>query len=89
MDAVTAIVNDVLREAKTSHQRTGQWMVNNLPGGAYAAVSGTLFDIFHQELSGEHLAKWIENHLILDESDDLSVSIIGVFNKNDILWEAS
>lgn len=70
--------------AKQTNQRTGQYLMNHLPDGAYRAVTGTLFDPFHRDLKPGDIYEWLENHLIFDDNE----SVIGVFNNNQLLWAA-
>lgn len=76
--------DDIIRGSKANGQRTGQYLFNHLPSVPANAVTATLFDPFHKELSRQELQEWIDNHLIFD-----GMCIIGVFNNDQLLWEES
>jgi len=72
----------ILKGARASNQRPGQYLYNHLPNGAAAAVNGTLFDPFHKDLDRDGIYEWLDNHIITHHG-----WIIAVFNNNQILWE--
>ncbi len=74
---------DVIRGAFLTKQRTGQYLFNCLPNEVANVVAGSLFDPFHKDLSSYEIRAWINEHLVFSDSG----AIIGVFNKDDILWE--
>jgi hypothetical protein len=80
------LIGWIIRQQDTQpgNLRTGQILFNLLPRGAGGKVAGTFFDPFHKELCYTELQQWIDNHLIFDDDG----AIIGVFNNNQLLWEA-
>ncbi len=83
MVQVTPYVYQIQRGARSSGQRTGQYLFNRLPNGAAATVTGTLFDPFNKELNAFEIQEWIDDHLIFSSIGKL----IAVFNGEKILWE--
>lgn len=72
---------NICRGAKVHNQRTGQFLYNSLPSEVCSRVAGTLFDPFFDDLTADEIQSWIDNHLIFDGGE-----IVGVFDKNNILW---
>jgi hypothetical protein len=73
----------VMRTAKQTNQRTGQALFNSLPSGAANAIVGMMWDPFHKEMSSVEVTAWINNHLILDDHQN----VVAVFDRNEIMWE--
>lgn len=73
----------VLRYAKANDQRTGQALSNLVYSRTTFNTCDILDDPFHKDLSEREVFEWIERHLIFNDSG----WIIGIFNKNIILWE--
>ena len=80
------MAENVINGAKVSYQRPGQYLFNHLPDGAGTRVAGTLFDPFHKDMESAHeIHKWMDEHLIFNWK---TLQIIGVFDGNNIVWEA-
>lgn len=78
----TLYVDQISRGAKSTGQRTGQYLFNHLPDGAANVIAGSLFDPFHKDLSPYEIRAWLGDHLIFSPLGE----VIAVFNQNDILW---
>lgn len=82
MSMLVEYTNQIMRNAKLSEQRTGQYLFNKLPGPVAVVVGGTSFDPFHKDLSAIEISDWIDSHLIFDNG-----WIVGVFHGERVLWE--
>lgn len=78
-------INDILRGAKESEQRTGQYLFNSLPEGAQEVITRTMSDPYQQDFDVYELTNWVNNHLIFDEDG----AIINVFNGDTVLWDST
>lgn len=77
------LANQIKYDAHLLGLRTGQCLFNRLPSEAAFEVSGSLWDPFHKEFNVDGLIEWIDNHLILN---DTGTEIIGLFNREQLLW---
>lgn len=82
MNSSPLFADQIMRGAREFKQRTGQYLFNHLPPGAGNALSSTLIDPFHKEMTKEEIIGWIDNHLIFDGQE-----VIAVFNNNQLMWE--
>ena len=82
------LINNVLRCAHHTSQRTGQYLFNSLPEPITCVISGTLFDPFHEDMDAFQLTEWVQNHLVFGKSPFAKEGIIAVFDGNMLLWEA-
>lgn len=82
MTTLELYTDQIVRGAKESGQRTGQYLFNHLEPGPANVIAGSLFDPFHQDLSNREISDWLDNHLIFDGN-----KVIAVFKNNQILWE--
>jgi len=78
------VVDNIVRGAKLSDQRTGQYLFNRLPSGAASMVAGALFDPFNRDLSPHELDVWLSEHCVFSDQGE----IIAIFNNNTFLWES-
>ena len=76
-------VDELMRRSKALNERTGQALHKSLPVDIRRWVNGALFDPFYKDLSEEEIYQWIDNHLIFDDEGVL----IGLYDRNTILWE--
>lgn len=76
-------VVQIKRGARASGQRTGQYLFNQLPNDAASHVAGSLFDPFHKDLTTFEIQRWIDDHMIFNETGKL----ICIFNNDEVLWE--
>lgn len=74
---------DIMSKSQVHNQRTGQYLFNGLPFEAQLHVRGTLFDPFYKDMSQYQIEEWFNLHAIFNEQG----SIIGIFDRDTILWE--
>jgi hypothetical protein len=73
---------DILINAESHNQRTGQYLFNGLPDEVRAVVAGKGWDPFYKQMSQYQLVDWITRYLVFDDNG----KIIGVISGTHLLW---
>lgn len=72
---------DFIFLAEMCHQGTGQYLFNCLPNAIAEVVAKTSFNPFGKELTAKEAAKWVDDHLVIEDTE-----VVGVVDGDHILW---